>query len=29
MIVDRLEAAGKLEASRAALDAAPLYARER
>jgi hypothetical protein len=29
MIVDRLEAAGKLEAARAALDAAPLYMRER
>jgi hypothetical protein len=28
-IVDRLEAAGKLEAARAALDAAPLYTRER
>jgi hypothetical protein len=29
IIVDRLEAAGKLEAARAALDAAPLYTRER
>jgi hypothetical protein len=28
-IVDRLESAGKLEAARAALDAAPLYTRER
>jgi hypothetical protein len=28
-VVDRLEAAGKLEAARAALDAAPLYTRER
>jgi hypothetical protein len=28
-IVDRLEATGKLEAARAALDAAPLYTRER
>lgn len=29
MIVDRLHAAGKLEAARAALDAADLYVRER